>query len=128
MSDNVTRRVVMLSGDLMFGSRVKASAERSGWTFALGGKLPDDDLSDVRLVILDLSTRSGLIPAIVQQHQQRCPHARLIAYGPHVHVEKLKAAREAGITPVLTNGQFDSMLGSMFDDRFDDPAAGPKSE
>ena len=107
-------RVVMLSGDLMFGSRVKSAAERAGRTFALGGKLPAGDLNDVGWVVLDLSTRSGLLPDVVQQCYQRCPGANLVAYGPHVQVEKLKAAREAGVTRVLTNGQFDAMLPQLF--------------
>lgn len=115
MSDAENHRVIMLSGDLMFGSRVKSAAERAEWTFALGGKLPDGDLSDVRLVVLDLSTRSGLTGTVMAVCQERCPTADVIAYGPHVHVAKLKAAREAGIPRVLTNGQFDSMIGSLFE-------------
>ncbi len=107
-------RVVMLSGDLMFGSRVKSAAERAGWTFTLGGKLPDGELADVRFVIVDLSTRSGVVGTIVGECAERCPGAKLLAYGPHVHVPKLKAAREAGIENVITNGQFDAMLPTLF--------------
>jgi hypothetical protein len=117
MSDSPSRNaVLMLSGDLMFSSRVKAAAERSGRPFRMGGRLPDEGLESLQYVIVDLSTRSGLIPEIVQQCSERCPDARLIAFGPHVHVDRLKAAREAGIHPVLTNGQFDASLPTLFDD------------
>lgn len=115
MSENENRRVVMLTGDLMFSSRVKSAAQRAGWTFAMGAQLPEGDLDDVHLVILDLSTRSGLTESLPQQCLERCPDATVMAYGPHVHVEKLKAAREAGIGRVLTNGQFDSILPSLFE-------------
>ncbi|QDT06398.1 hypothetical protein K227x_48070 [Rubripirellula lacrimiformis] len=115
MNADANDRVVMLSGDLMFGSRVKSSAERAGWKFYLGGRLPDGDLDDVRYVIVDLATRSGVVDTIVAQCADRCANANLIAYGPHVHVEKLKKAREAGIPRVITNGQFDAMLSTMFD-------------
>ncbi|TWU60476.1 hypothetical protein Poly51_07520 [Rubripirellula tenax] len=115
MNDETTNRVLMLSGDLVFGSRVKSAAERAGWGFGLGGRLPDGDLNDVRYVIVDLSTRSGIVGTIVGECSQRCPNAKLIAYGPHVQVPKLKAARDAGIESVITNGQFDAMLSTLFD-------------
>jgi len=106
--------VMMLSGDLMFSSRVKSAAERSGFAFQMGGRLPDEGTESIRYVILDLSTRSGLIPEIVQQCAERCPDARLMAYGPHVQVDKLNAARQAGIETVMTNGQFDASLATIF--------------
>tara|TARA_R110002111_G_scaffold157321_2_gene223909 strand:+ start:130 stop:471 length:342 start_codon:yes stop_codon:yes gene_type:complete len=106
--------VAMLSGDLLFASKVKSTAESAGWTFYMGGNLPAENTQAIRFVILDLSTRSGLTTKIAKQCVAACPEARLIAYGPHVHVEKLKAAREAGIGTVLTNGQFDAGLVSLF--------------
>ncbi len=107
--------VVMLSGDLMFSSRVKAAAERAGLGFRISGSLPENETESIRYVILDLSTRSGLIDEIASQCTQRCPQAILIAYGPHVHVDKLNRARAASIPTVMTNGQFDSQLSSLFD-------------
>lgn len=106
----------MLSGDLMFCSKVKSAAERAGRSFRMGGQLPEDDTESIRFVVLDLSTRSGLVPQIVDQCAERCPAARLIAYGPHMKVDRLKAAREAGIEPVMTNGQFDAALATIFAD------------
>lgn len=106
--------VVMLSGDLMFSSRVKAAAERAGLGFRISGSLPEDETESIRFVILDLSTRSKLVDEIASQCAQRCPDAALIAYGPHVHVEKLKRARESGIATVMTNGQFDIQLSNLF--------------
>ncbi len=113
-SGALSNSIVMLSGDLMFASRVRAAAERAGFAFRIGGKLPDDDTAAIRYVVLDLSTRSGLTTDIVRQCGERCPQAKLIAYGPHVQVGKLKQAREAGIATVMTNGQFDSQLGQIF--------------
>ena len=106
--------VVMLSGDLMFASRVRAAAQSAGLTFHFGGSLPDADLEDVRFVVLDLSTRSGLISSIAGLCAERCPQATLIAYGPHVHVDRLSAAKEAGIPHVMTNGQFNAQLSQLF--------------
>jgi len=112
--DESVESVLMLSGDLMFASRVKSTVQRAGKEFRLSGSIPDGDLESTRFVIVDLSTRSGLLPDIVTQCAQRCPHARLIAYGPHVQVDKLSAARQAGIETVMTNGQFDREMSSLF--------------
>lgn len=114
MTDVATKTVAMLTGDLLFASKVKSVAQSAGWTFYMGGNLPASDTDKIQIVILDLSTRSGLINKIVDQCSAACPDARLIAFGPHVHVDKLKAAREAGIPTVLTNGQFDAGMAGLF--------------
>lgn len=106
--------VVFLSGDLMFASRVKAAAEQAALAFHFGGSLPESGTDSIRFVVLDLATRSGLTSEIAGQCAVRCPQARLIAYGPHVQVSKLNAAREAGITVVMTRGQFDRELATLF--------------
>jgi hypothetical protein len=112
--DESTGSVVMLSGDLIFSSRVKAAAERAGLQFRVAGNLPDDCTDSIRFVVLDLSTRSKLTDEIVEKCNERCPQAKLIAYGPHVQIAKLGNARAAGITMVMTNGQFDSQLPQIF--------------
>lgn len=112
--DESTGSVVMLSGDLIFSSRVKAAAERAGLQFRVAGSLPDDDTNSIRFVVLDLSTRSKLTDQIVRRCSERCPGAKLIAYGPHVQVDKLNKARQAGISTVMTNGQFDRELPGIF--------------
>ena len=107
-------RVVLLSGDLMFASRVQAAAQRAGLDFQLAGSLPQSDGEQIGYVILDLSTRGGLAAELPAQCQTRCPQAQVIAYGPHVQVTKLKTAREAGIGRVLTRSQFNTLLPQLF--------------
>jgi hypothetical protein len=107
--------VVMLSGDLMFASRVKSVVQRAGLEFRFGGQLPAEQTESIRYVVLDLATRSGLTSTLVSQCAERCPQAKLIAFGPHVHVDRLAEAREAGFALVMTNGQFDSQMVHLFD-------------
>ena len=45
---------------------------------------------------------------------RRRPQAKLIAYGPHVHVDHLREARACGIANVMTNGQFNAQLPQLF--------------
>lgn len=105
---------MFLSGDLIFASRVKGAAEHAGLVCRLSGSLPDTDTDSIQFVILDLSTRSSLTPEIVAQCAEKCPRAKLIAYAPHVQTGKIAAAREAGIPVVLTRGQFDAKLSTLF--------------
>lgn len=107
-------RVLFLSGDLMFASRVRAAAEAAGLGFQLAGDVPEEGGDSIRYVVLDLATRGGLAAGLPERCAERCPGARLIAYGPHVQATKLHAAREAGVPTVLTRGQFDSRLGGLF--------------
>jgi hypothetical protein len=107
--------VMMLSGDLLFCSRVKTSAEGAGLKFRMGGQMPSEDTESITFVILDLSTRSGLTADIVSICREQCPNAKLIAYGPHVEVEKLRVAKEAGIETVMSNGLFSNQMKSIFD-------------
>lgn len=104
--------VVFLSGDLMFASRVRGAAQAKGLEFKLAGALPDQ--SGIRWVIVDLATRSGAVEGLMEQCRQQCPDATVLAYGPHVQVAKLEKARQAGIPVVITRGQFDRSLGSLF--------------
>lgn len=103
--------VLFLSGDLIFASRVRAAATNHGREFQLSGSIPSQGM-DVAFVIVDMSTRSKAIEGLMIACAKWCPAARVIAYGPHVQVAKLKAAREAGVPTVLTRGQFDAALAS----------------
>ncbi|MEM9588834.1 MAG: histidine kinase [Planctomycetota bacterium] len=107
-------KVVFLSGDLMFASRIRGAAEQAGLTFKLSGSLPAEDDAEVRYIILDLSTRSTLVESLPELASRHCPQSRLLAYGPHVQVARLQAAQEAGFPQVMTRGQFDRDLPTLF--------------
>ncbi len=109
-------QVWFLSGDLMFASRVRAAAERAGFEFRLATNLPDEPGGEIRYVILDLSTRSSLATTLSETCEKLCPNAKLMAYGPHVQIGRLKTARESGIPTVMTRGQFDQILSGLFHD------------
>lgn len=106
--------VCLLSGDLIFASRVRAAAERADWRFELAGNVGSQPRPDVAMVIVDLSTRSGIVPELMNSCRTYLPEAKVIAFGPHVQVGRLKEARQAGIPTVLTRGQFDAALGNLF--------------
>jgi hypothetical protein len=98
----VTGRVVALVSDLMDRSRISAA-------------LPDVEfVSDetaaegAALVVIDLARHAGAVADV----RQRCPTARIVAFGSHVDEPTLDAARAAGADTVLPRSRF-----------FRDPAA-----
>ena len=106
--------VLFFSGDLIFASRVRGAAEAAGCDFKLAGRWPDAPPTEIRAAILDLATKSKSIDVIVESWKTHAPDVPLIAYGPHVQIDSLRAARAAGVPTVLTRGQFDAALPTIF--------------
>ncbi|EMI51974.1 hypothetical protein [Rhodopirellula sallentina] len=107
--------VVFLSGDLIFASRVRAAALAAGLEFQLAGNLPEHPSGQVRFILVDLSTRSKVVSGLMQSVEERFPNSQVVAYAPHVQVERLRDARQQGIPNVLTRGQFNEKLATLFD-------------
>jgi hypothetical protein len=65
------------------------------------------------IVILDLSTQIDLYGIVEAAKKPATEAARIIAFGPHVHVERLAAARAAGCDEVVSRGQFFARLDAI---------------
>ncbi len=115
MSDENNAAVWFFSGDLMFASRVQGAAQRVGLDFALMSRWPEAADRSPALIIVDLSTKSAASTEICQWAKTQFPLVRCLAYGPHVQPARLAKARQDGFTTVLTRGQFDALLPSLFD-------------
>lgn len=98
--------VVVLSGNLLLASRVRGLVQTLGGRCRIAGKLPDEP-EPLTHVFLDLATRSKLTADVPVLCRERFPDAMTVAYGPHVEVDRLAAAREAGFDRVMTNREFD---------------------
>jgi DNA-binding response OmpR family regulator len=110
--------VVLLSSDLSVSSRVEGAAVRLNKKVRIARDAsqldkPDDD-DQPELLIVDLSAPSLDIEAVVRQWKaSRRDEACVIAFGPHVHENRLAAARDAGCDIVVSRGQFFSQLESL---------------
>ena len=111
-------QVVLLSTDLMVVSRVQDAAARSAASVRvavdvpalvnLHGHVPAD------FVIVDLASSPLAIDTLVSQLKADAePPTRIVAFGPHVHEERLAAARAAGCDLVMARGQFFSQVESL---------------
>lgn len=110
--------VVLLSGDLAVLSRVEGAAARlqqpvrsaSNETQAV-----DFCKTEVaKTLVVDLSMPSLELPSLVSQLKSDGRSiTRVVAFGPHVHEQRLAAAREAGCDLVVSRGQFFSQIETI---------------
>jgi CheY-like chemotaxis protein len=109
--------VLLLSPDLVFSSRLAAAGKRLEIPVsaissieAAEARVEEDSID---LVICDLSAPGADPRSLVARLRQRRPNLPIIAYVPHVHEDRLRAATEAGCDEVLTRGQFDRQMDDI---------------
>jgi len=115
-------KLLLVSQDLMIGSRVEGAARQHGLSTVTVGnqataiEAAGDEaccvvLIDLRLPGLDIA---AFVEAVRSHRESALP---MVACGPHVHEASLAAAREAGCDAVVTRGQLDRdathILGSL---------------
>jgi CheY-like chemotaxis protein len=113
MTDKQPKRVVLLCADLMMTSSAGHAARAAGVQLTTTSR-PDEALAavsqdpTVRLLIdfglpgLDIADFANQLPAATRE--------ATVAYGPHVHIEKIQAARSAGLGHVTSRGDFTARL------------------
>lgn len=109
--------VVLLSADLMVVSRVQGVAEQVGAKVDAVSDVSQaidrcDDLQ-ARLLIIDLSTASLDLDSIREFASNATRSVRIVAFGPHVHEDRLNAARAVGCDAVLSRGRFFQEIGPL---------------
>jgi DNA-binding NarL/FixJ family response regulator len=109
--------VLALISDLMMQSQVSAAGERVGTTVqtvsTADSLLSAAETTDTRLVILDLSHPGLQVSELLAKLKVVRPAAAIIAFGPHVHKDRLAAAEAAGCTAVMSRGQFHATIDQV---------------
>jgi DNA-binding NarL/FixJ family response regulator len=106
-----TRRGLLLSDDLIFSSKVLATAKAHDCTVLVcrsSDSLVAAALTESpRGIILDLHFPGLDLPKLLADLRESLPVLpRIIGYGSHVDVATLKAARQAGLDRVMPRSQF----------------------
>ena len=104
--------------DLMTQSQISGAAARTGVTVETAGTaeslLAKLAGGQARLVVLDLS-QTGLDPAelVPRLKAAMAEGSTILAFGPHVHKQRLTAAAEAGCDVVISRGQFHAEMDAL---------------
>ncbi|MEK6238318.1 MAG: hypothetical protein N2C14_26680 [Planctomycetales bacterium] len=107
--------VVLLTSDLMLTSQISSAAESRNFSvtiLATADALPEDA---PRAVMADLSLPGLDLMKVTSWRDALDPPPILIAFGPHVHEGKLRAAEEAGFDQVMPRGKFLGSLPAVLD-------------
>lgn len=91
----------LATGDLLFRAKLRAVVE------AVGGELADAEAADLAVVDLGAPGWEGAVGRAVSHG------VPVIAYGPHVRADLLRAARERGAVAV-PNSQVQEALHAFF--------------
>ena len=102
----------------MFQSRISSAARDAGKPCVVDrsvAKLVERVLEPdtVKLVLIDLTLRTVELGVEIPLLHQTFSNCRVIAYGPHVDVDRLTLAEQAGADAVVTRGQMDRDLAAI---------------
>jgi hypothetical protein len=111
-------RAILVSIDLIVVSRVEGAAAKVGGTVQVTSNISAaaECMSGegAEIVIVDLGSSIEDIKAqVTTLKSATSPSPRVVAFGPHVHENRLAAAREAGCDVVMSRGQFFSQIDSL---------------
>ncbi|MBW3634719.1 MAG: hypothetical protein KY456_17000 [Chloroflexi bacterium] len=108
-------RVAVLSPDLFFGMRIRASLRQLGYVVAI---VKDGEAFTNLLIDNAAPTVLGLVdfntPVDWTKLQQALATGiPVVAFGPHTDVEGFRAAKAAGAARVVSNGEFSRSLPAL---------------
>jgi DNA-binding NarL/FixJ family response regulator len=93
----------------MFSSQVLGAGSALGMKVQIASSVEQARTKlgeETRLVIVDLTLEHVAMPDVVAATRELAPHAKIVAYGPHVDEAVLLAAQSAGADLILSRGQF----------------------
>lgn len=102
---------LLITSDLMLSSQATGAASRAGCELRV---LPNVDAAlkvmaeqSVGLAVLDLGTPGNDPEQVLPQLREASTEKlAVVAFGPHVHKQRLAAARDASCEMVISRGQF----------------------
>lgn len=105
-------KLIILSRDLMFTSRLEGVARKLALTVAQASDMESAvaivAAGDCRFLIVDLQLPNLDVKKLVDGvRASNAEPVQIIACGPHVHAQRLEAARQAGCDQVVSRGQLD---------------------
>lgn len=120
---------LLLCRDLMFTVKVAGTAKELGRTIKAVGRLEQAEafLAErrPRVVFVDLTAGDLVTAESLSKLMALAPEVPFVAYGPHVEVDAIQSARDAGCREVMPRGQFTRQLPELIRVYLDDEAVPP---
>jgi len=108
---------LLLSHDLIFTTKIVGTARGLGFVMlTAGSESQATELIEKQrplAVFVDLSSGSMTGPDAIRAYRKLAPEIPFLAFGSHVDMDLLNAAREAGCDPVLPRSRFASELPAL---------------
>lgn len=113
----MSTHTIALVSDLMFSSKITATANSVGASVAVVRTLDqlDNELASnpATMVMIDLETTEADPIEAIAHCVNAQPKPRVIAFGPHVNVDLLTKASQAGADDVMPRGAFTANLQQL---------------
>jgi len=112
---------VVLNRDLLFGSRIRSALARLGLEsrfVATAEQFADALSADPNSVAIGIIDMNGAISwDVIREAQSREDVGTVptLAFGPHVDIEGRRAAKTAGVTRIVSNGQFHTDMAGLIE-------------
>lgn len=107
---------LLISRDVFFTSKITGTAARLGFRVKAVGNareaLADAPAGTYRCIFLDLANPDLRVSDVMAAMPAKA-RPKIVAFGAHVHTERLNEAREAGCDLVLVRGEFSSKLPEL---------------
>ena len=108
--------IVAIANDLMVTGMFDAIAARHGKPLTTIAPCAVESVNlpqSPRVVLIDLTAVADIASLVETLREQFGRECQLVAFAPHVHVERIKAARQAGCDRVVTRGQIESVAEEL---------------
>jgi hypothetical protein len=112
---------VVLNRDLLFGSRIRSALARLGLesrfvaTAEQFAAALSQEPNSVAIGIIDMNGAISWDAISEVQSRGDTGLVPTLAFGPHVDIEGRRAARAAGVTRIVSNGQFHSDMAGLIE-------------
>ena len=120
-SSPIPNLAIVLNRDLLFGSRIRSTLASLGLEsrFVATAEQFVAALSDERgSVAIGIIDMNGAISwDVISEARSRADggDAPTLAFGPHVDIENRRAAKAAGVSRIVSNGQFHSDMRDLIE-------------
>ncbi len=105
-------RVLALTPDLFFSTRIKSTLERAGHVVRVVDTSEREEVEEAlwslnpALTILDIGAVGWEWEGVLQVVRAAAPELPILAFGSHMNVEATKRAQELGATRVVAKSEF----------------------